>query len=326
MFTNRISRIHRLAVRVRNYSLQQQKTYPFTKLRAYPFQLSPEDAVVQMAPWGSSVSLFKQFIGSLGARYLPGFGFEPFRPVQMTPVYFPAWLIDAELSLDVVSEDGDNKFAAYPVLIPLYLAQYKLELAGNREKFVTLFIEASTPNGRIRCEKLSITNELKSFPDAPKHLVDMAHAFDELDITRLRGEFAPFVHAFGFHVSGKRGVGTTINDWINNAIVSHDAGPLLVEKSGIITSDDDPRIRPCTLEERRSVEKWLLLSQEIQSITRVAGSFRATNEAARSQGGVVPQDLFDNTIKTMEQKIAELKAEQDEITPSWWKEWKQSSN
>lgn len=72
---------------------------------AYPFQLSPEDAIVQLAPYASLLCLFKDFLGSLGARYLPGFGFEPIRPIRMTPVYFPAWIVDAEVQVDVSYED-----------------------------------------------------------------------------------------------------------------------------------------------------------------------------------------------------------------------------
>lgn len=67
---------------------------------AYPFCISPEDAIVQLAPYASFICLFEQFFGSLGARFLPGVGFKPLLPVQITPVYFPGWLIDAEVSAD----------------------------------------------------------------------------------------------------------------------------------------------------------------------------------------------------------------------------------
>lgn len=49
--------------------------------------------------------MFTDFIGSLGARILPGFGFKPFQPLRITPVYFPAWIVDAEVQAEVSYKD-----------------------------------------------------------------------------------------------------------------------------------------------------------------------------------------------------------------------------
>ncbi|TFK72903.1 hypothetical protein BDN72DRAFT_791692 [Pluteus cervinus] len=83
-------------------------TYPFKNLRALPFALSANDAIVQMGPYASMVSMFTEIIGSLGARYLPGLGFEPFKPTRITPVYFPAWIIDAEVQANVTSTQEEE--------------------------------------------------------------------------------------------------------------------------------------------------------------------------------------------------------------------------
>lgn len=48
---------------------------------------------------------FSQFLGSIAARLLPGFGFEPIRPAQIVPVYFPAWVFDAELQASITYND-----------------------------------------------------------------------------------------------------------------------------------------------------------------------------------------------------------------------------
>lgn len=56
--------------------------------------------------------MFKNIWGSLGARFLSGLGFEPFTPDRITPVYFPAWIIDAELQAKVTlsqREDGEER-------------------------------------------------------------------------------------------------------------------------------------------------------------------------------------------------------------------------
>lgn len=49
--------------------------------------------------------MFKQLIGSLAARYLPGLGFEPIRPTRIVPVYFPAWVVDGELQTSITYND-----------------------------------------------------------------------------------------------------------------------------------------------------------------------------------------------------------------------------
>lgn len=58
-----------------------------------------------MAPFASFLLLFRQLLGSVGARLLPGFGFEPVRPKWIAPVYFPAWVIDAELETSITHID-----------------------------------------------------------------------------------------------------------------------------------------------------------------------------------------------------------------------------
>jgi hypothetical protein len=54
-----------------------------------------------MGPHASLLTVFKGIFGSLGARFLPGFGFQPLQPTRIQPVYFPAWIIDAELEVEI---------------------------------------------------------------------------------------------------------------------------------------------------------------------------------------------------------------------------------
>ncbi|KAG6817346.1 hypothetical protein H0H87_009945 [Tephrocybe sp. NHM501043] len=362
-----------------------------------------------MAPYASATCLFKQIIGSLGARYLPGFGFEPFRPVKITPVYFPGWIVDGEVSLDVMCGDEKHRtsgfskdsylpgsdfrvlswvsyasdsaqqtvpftedlthqhgvdvtcipytispfagfglaqstteaiqlqndiiiqpnsmdthlLAAYPVLFPLYLAQYEYAYPG-KERLVTFFIEASEHGRRIRSEKLDIGQDLReTYPLAPKALVNFTHSLDDVDVPCLNDVPAPFFRLFGFHPTSERlGLAGLLKDWLGNAVVTHGTGPKLVEKSGIISSDDDLRIRPYTLEERAGVERWLALSQEIDAMSRVARTMKETQELARATNKAVPQDVLDKTIESLESKVVELQARQDEVTPDWWQKWK----
>ncbi|KAF5381989.1 hypothetical protein D9615_004327 [Tricholomella constricta] len=417
MFANRIYRIRKLPATSPRHSSQLSSLYPFTKLRAFPFQLSPEDAIVQMAPHASMVCLGKELLGSIGARFLPGFGFEPLRPVRITPVYFPGWIIDAEVSAEVSYENvqrttsgiihdsylpgsdfrvlswvsyfsrqlnidpvpftkdlevqhgvevsclpytispfsaldmahsmsyrdaiiGDdlrvspksittNLLAAYPVLFPLYLAQYESPSPGE-QKMVTLFIEAFEHKGRIRAERPDFGSDLREMlPMAPQAFVDFTHALDDVDVQILRGMPTPFFSLAGFLTPERRAIVPVAADWLNNMIVRHDAAQTLVEESGTITPDDDPRIRPFSREERSKNMEWMYLGGEIEMMRRVITSMKETHEQGRilvvGSKKPFPQDVFESTVNNLQSKIEELETKRSETTPAWWKEWLEMS-
>jgi len=61
--------------------------------------MSPEEAQREMAKIGSIVNDGEKFIGSLLAPYVPFVDYQ--RPVRITPVYFPAWLVSAYVKAEV---------------------------------------------------------------------------------------------------------------------------------------------------------------------------------------------------------------------------------
>ncbi|KAK7690705.1 hypothetical protein QCA50_005804 [Cerrena zonata] len=77
-------------------SIQTKLSYS-SKVRAYPFAFSLEEALVQHGPTISVNAGGKDILQSLGARFLPGFGIKPIQPKQAKAVYLPAWIIDAEV-------------------------------------------------------------------------------------------------------------------------------------------------------------------------------------------------------------------------------------
>jgi hypothetical protein len=78
------------------------------KVTAWPFCLSAQDAVVKMGPYASVLCLFRNIVGSLGARILPNL-FTPIQPAQIVPIYFPAWFIDTELGADITMGEDQRK-------------------------------------------------------------------------------------------------------------------------------------------------------------------------------------------------------------------------
>lgn len=52
-------------------------------------------------------------------RFLPSLGFASIQPKRVTPVYFPAWIIDGEIH-------SPAKLASGKVTIPSYLIYYTI--------------------------------------------------------------------------------------------------------------------------------------------------------------------------------------------------------
>jgi hypothetical protein len=71
-----------------------------------------------MAPYVSFLTLFNGIFNSLGARFLPGFGFKQLQPTNIQPVYFPAWIIDAELELEI--SYGNTQVLCLPTIVLLF--------------------------------------------------------------------------------------------------------------------------------------------------------------------------------------------------------------
>lgn len=68
---------------------------------AIPFALSEEEAIVHLGPHVSMSTAGKGIVGSLGAKFLPGFGFRPIQPTHIQAVYLPSWVVSALFTVDV---------------------------------------------------------------------------------------------------------------------------------------------------------------------------------------------------------------------------------
>ncbi len=128
MLCKRLSRLNSpLAIRRRYYSAQSTPPYPFRNIRgtnvrsdnhltcaqflfacllALPFKLSPEDAQRNLSPIAAMIR-HENMLSALFGWAFPILGFEPLKPVQFVPVYFPGWIVDIELKGDVIIK-GDR--------------------------------------------------------------------------------------------------------------------------------------------------------------------------------------------------------------------------
>ncbi|KAI0671762.1 hypothetical protein C8Q78DRAFT_1069353 [Trametes maxima] len=92
---------HRTAAR-RSYS---------NKVRVFPFAISKEKAIAELS-WNTSLFTGEKLFGTWLRHLLPDLDIEALRPIRVTPVYLPTWIIDAELEATVWSkkQESDDHF------------------------------------------------------------------------------------------------------------------------------------------------------------------------------------------------------------------------
>ncbi|TFK50306.1 hypothetical protein OE88DRAFT_1726245 [Heliocybe sulcata] len=81
----------------RRYASTQAAPRYHSKVRVYPFRISPADAIRNMSV-AAAIPWLGPFVRSFLARWFPVFGFQPIQPVQLEALYLPAWLFDIGLT------------------------------------------------------------------------------------------------------------------------------------------------------------------------------------------------------------------------------------
>ncbi|KII89960.1 hypothetical protein PLICRDRAFT_685581 [Plicaturopsis crispa FD-325 SS-3] len=95
----------------RRHSTNEPPTY-HPKVRAFPFVISPEDALRRMGPYftfhkDQYTGKWSDSLKALGAQALPFFfDWTPPQPERMQAVYLPVWFMDAEVQARI--HDGDD--------------------------------------------------------------------------------------------------------------------------------------------------------------------------------------------------------------------------
>ncbi|KAJ6531760.1 hypothetical protein B0H19DRAFT_1188431 [Mycena capillaripes] len=90
------------------------------KVRAFPFKISPEQAIFQL-------SICAAAGGDVLTRVITRFGAPPIQPVKIVPVYFPAWFIDAEVEAKVTTSAGSMDGYITGVFLNSYLPGHTME-------------------------------------------------------------------------------------------------------------------------------------------------------------------------------------------------------
>ncbi|KAJ6494797.1 hypothetical protein C8R47DRAFT_383655 [Mycena vitilis] len=239
-----------------------------------------------------------------------------------------------------------NLISAYPVLIPLYLAQY----ARN----TTVVLEAYSEMGRVfeeipfDSDEEAATQDTRAPATSPgdqdlfggliERMEKAAERFeirlvememeaagspprDNYDLVRGPGDFlshrgkpTPFLSLSaitfppGWDKWNIRDDFRNVQRWIHNFLMTDD----------FRKPDEDPmddlRIRPFTSEEVMAVRKFLELGKERTSAHSLLDSIAKVTKTA-------PED----SNETWEEYVASVDAQRDDATPGWWKDWKKSA-
>ncbi|OJT11442.1 hypothetical protein TRAPUB_11994 [Trametes pubescens] len=213
----------------------------------------------------------------------------------------------------------ETMMAAYPVLIPVYLAQYKVNtpIRGKlTETSITAYIEAGVPNGRIAGETVPLLKEiLGTFnADPPDLLVagpykDRIHSFT--NVRSLTAHNVTLQHR------------TLVEEHADRAIT---AGKPLREysqrffpKGGAAAGGEidwaDARIRPFEAAERHANVQWLAASADLFLLRTMLQVYERRREAGEPA-------VQDSEIEWVKTQIAAAEKDSEERKPAWLSAYK----
>ncbi|KAJ3019613.1 hypothetical protein NUW54_g32 [Trametes sanguinea] len=242
-------------------------------------------------------------------------------------------MADATIAKLMRFETGSLKetmLAAYPILIPGYLAQYKVSTSADGDMTFSSFIEAHRSKGRSVIEANSATKSFFQRSGTPGLVVvsgmpdKSAHRFAR---TWLEGNQS--VTSLHQHL---------LRAWLDRAIAQE--VPLKRYRDRFFGKSEsaaarkvdsqwaDLRIRPFETEERDANEQWLLLRRLIRTVKRSLDAYYAARKDAQMQSrdGTAPQEKLskeavEKAIARLEMAIEPSKEAHDEINPAWVAEY-----
>ncbi|THH14210.1 hypothetical protein EW146_g6089 [Bondarzewia mesenterica] len=387
----------------------------------FPFAYSAADAIVHLGIYAAQSSLrIDMSLPSLAARFLPFLGYKPIQPSKIQAVYFPAWIINADVrvnaSLSWKNEEGEQmkkesrqhrsfmgnrihlflsflllidgtidrateatrqhgsqilclpftfsplsipdalramprelaiitklqpspptmrvggQFAAYPILIPLYLAEYEsiqgesftmiLEAHNNRvystdraaERLNDLASQIQPANGRLSSLFRALARAMGVRAEISSMGAGNSTAYSLNDIP---GKVAPIEAFIGLDKSSIRDVGAWCENWLYQGSVT--AGDQ--EEKDIYRTMQDLRVRPYEEHDDAHVKAFMKLGMNSASMKHSLEKFKQNERMGTgSQLGTTHTTMDDN----MEIINLALLARWKQCAPQWWKEWQDS--
>ncbi|CAA7266853.1 unnamed protein product [Cyclocybe aegerita] len=210
-------------------------------------------------------------------------------------------------------------FSAYPILLPLYLAQYEMSYLNGHKGSLNIFIQAHSNGGMIMSEnflgKLD-TPQLAAFESLKGLLLNTGWA-DDTEVLEF-GMADDSVQVASVSLSPQKDVTRALDTYLEQPLRDSQNIDKLTE-FGEIENDDDPRIRELTPGEVAGIDKYLDISLE----TMMSLSTASENQKviSISLGSTPKFEMANQAQVTLKTKLEELEREKREAKPGWWVEW-----
>ncbi|KAF9003926.1 hypothetical protein BDQ17DRAFT_1355142 [Cyathus striatus] len=222
-----------------------------------------------------------------------------------------------------------NLVAAYPILVPLWLAQYRFGgQEGEREIYHTCFVGAYQRSLPVVSEPIPTGIEWADALREALEGVGLDHFTKDTAI--VMGQVQDFVNVRSVSLVPSEDVVDAIEEWLEEAIKSPGALKELVRSSPGIITDEDLRIRAATEQELSQVDNWLHLGEaasRIEKVLELISTFKMDPHAKilALGPGIKKGQSIDESIATLKANARDLEDQHQKTIPSWWKEWKQRS-
>ncbi|OCH95396.1 hypothetical protein OBBRIDRAFT_788281 [Obba rivulosa] len=426
----------------RRYSSHVSKFYPSSKTRAYPFQMTKDQALSKLGLVGNVLGAGDNFWGSLGAFVLPGRGFTPYQPKSIQAVYLPAWFIDAEvqahvweskresddsvkqtvtaftsnsympgfsieplsrisLNCDALTnndtvpwsdhlsvQNGEHiicqpftvaplalrdaarslslkqaqitegfrldpssvdvqMLAAYPVLIPVWLAQYEQHWTPGQSSTLTLCVEAWNRWGpRVFAEVPEGAFGAATTQFWPVRMITSEGAPDTAVYGPYREETQEFANMNLLCKSDSKNRSARLNEWINNAAGRQNAirsyeSRYYSQADGATIDWDDLRIREFSDEEVSQNREYLSLGTHVSMLRNIVDTLSSTDEHSKviavsinfgkkkqedstESGSSLPRLgglQEEDAVKFLKAQLEKAQEKRETKRPEWLTEW-----
>ncbi|KIJ62791.1 hypothetical protein HYDPIDRAFT_29942 [Hydnomerulius pinastri MD-312] len=235
----------------------------------------------------------------------------------------------ATLNNDVRFDPGSLKInlaAAYPVLLPVYVAQYHPPRPWSP---VTIILPAYDKPG---AHYTHITNPSGSTGDKPRLVIERYMGDDD-----YHGSFwAPEEADMSAHVVSPRphrAASEALSSWLQNKLQERNAPLSMV--SGQTVDMDDLRVREWTEQEVAPVRSWMRLGEKLSQMKTMMKMLSGVkmDQVTIVNLGTKPDHAPDEKTlaaglegfkKAEAEKLRKLEESRDELTPQWWRQWEES--
>ncbi|KAI0635954.1 hypothetical protein C8Q77DRAFT_1216470 [Trametes polyzona] len=222
-------------------------------------------------------------------------------PYELTPLRIPEALrslpmADGSISSLLRFEPPSVKeefIAAYPVLIPVYLAQYNVKTPMNgklMEMTITAFMEASRPVrlGRVGVETVPLFKQLLQTVGVPPPEIMIRGEHEELltrfaNVRSFLGQHVPVGH----RAFVEKRINTVLSRNSRALCAYRDRyfGGAQEKAKGEVVDWSDPRIRPFDPAERQANLRWLKSNADLFFLTTMRDIYKARREAQADRDG-----------------------------------------